>query len=256
MQHSYLDKYSGLDSLIHGINPGIKIITFFSFVLFIIFTKPDSFMAFGFYAILIATLILLSRIPAIFILKRSLVIMPFVLMIAVFIPFFKPGKVIGGYSLGSLRLTISYDGLMVLWNILAKSYLSTLCMILLISSTSFSDLMKALDRFGFLKIITATLSFMYRYIFVVQDELMMMKQAKEARSIGGSKWFHARVMANMAGVLFIKTYERAEFVYLAMCSRGFDGNFRTITDHPLIIKDLLFFLTIIMALTGVRILNG
>lgn len=97
-------------------------------------------------------------------------------------------------------------------------------MILLMTSTKFSDLIKALEKLKFPHLITMILSFMYRYIFVVLDELHKMKHAKEARQAGrSSKWFHTKVLANMIGVLFIRSYERAESVYLAMCSRGYDG---------------------------------
>ena len=109
-------------------------------------------------------------------------------------------------------------------NILIKSYLSILCLILLVTTTKFSELLRAFEKLGCPKIITMIMSFMYRYIFVIEDELMKMRQAKESRSVGGSRYFHAKALANMLGTLFIRSYERAEAVYLAMCARGFDGS--------------------------------
>jgi cobalt/nickel transport system permease protein len=93
-----------------------------------------------------------------------------------------------------------------------------------VATTRFSELLKAFEKLGCPKIITMIMSFMYRYIFVIEDELMKMKQAKESRSVGGSGFFHAKALANMLGTLFIRSYERAEAVYLAMCARGFDGD--------------------------------
>jgi cobalt/nickel transport system permease protein len=97
---------------------------------------------------------------------------------------------------------------------------------------------------------------MYRYIFVVQDELMKMHQAKQARTAGGSRRSHTRVLANMIGVLFMRTYERAELVYLAMCSRGFDGRVKTIGSFRLKMNDFCFLLIMIGVLTGIRILGS
>jgi len=235
MKHAYIDRYSEIDSLIHRLDPRVKIISFFIFILFVLFTGPTSFGAFALYGVLIAVLILLSKIDLEFIFKRSLVIIPFVLMIAVF--------------------RITYDGLTVFWNYFVKAYLSILCMILLMASTKFSDLIKAFEKLKLPRLITMILSFMYRYIFVVQDELMKMHQAKEARSVGGSSWFHAKALSNMIGNLFIKSYERAESVYLAMCSRGFDGNVRTIDDFKLKGLDLFFFLAMIVLLTSIRLIG-
>lgn len=256
MRHSYIDKYSDIGSYIHRIEPRIKIISIVTFILFIIFTKPTSFATFALYGLFIATLILLSKIPVSFILKKSLVVIPFVAMIAVFIPFFKQGKLAGAYSFGTLRLTITYDGLMIFWNVLAKSYLSILCMILLMTSIKFSDLLKAFEKLKFPMLFIMIISFMYRYIFVIVNELMKMKQAKEARSVGGLRWFHIKALANMIGVLFIRAYERAENVYLAMCSRGFDGHINTINNFQAKINDFCFLLAIICILTGIRIIGG
>lgn len=81
---------------------------------------------------------------------------------------------------------------------------------------------------------------------------MRMKQAKEARSIGRSKWLDNRIFANMIGVLFVKSYERAENVYLAMCSRGFDGKIRTIDNCFLEKRDIYFLIIIVSVLFFIR----
>lgn len=253
MKHAYIDKHSNLDSLIHRLDPRIKIITLFAFIFFVISTKPNLFITFALYGSLITILIILSKIPLTFILKRSLVIIPFVLMIAIFIPFFKKGEVAGGYSFGTFRLTVSYDGIMVFWNVLIKAYLSILSMLLLITSTTFQDLLKAFENLRLPSIFIMIFSFMYRYIFVLQDELIKMRQAKEARTISGSRWFQIRSLANMLGVLFVRAYERAESVYIAMCARGFEGSIRTINSFHLRRNDLCFLLVIIGLLTIIRI---
>lgn len=254
MRHSYIDAYGDRDSFIHRLDPRIKIAAFFGFILFIIFTPPTAFKIFFFYALLLAVLIVPTKIPLGFISKRSMVVIPFVLMIAIFLPFIKQGEIAGGYSFGSLELTVTYDGLIIFFNVLVKAYLSVLCMILLMATTEFSYLLKALEELNVPKLITMILSFMYRYIFVVQDELLMMQLAKASRTTGGSRWFHVKTLANMLGVLFLRTYERAESVYLAMCSRGFNGRINTIKDFRITKKDWVFLAVMLISLIGIRLL--
>ena len=255
MRHSYIDRHSRIDSYIHQIDPRIKIIGIFMLIFSIVLTRPDYFVSFLFYFLFMAILIFLSKIPIKFILKRSLVIVPFVLMVAVFIPFFKKGEIAGGYSFGTLRLSVTYDGLMIFWNVLIKSYLTVLAMIVLMASTSFCDFLKALEKLKLSRIFTMILSFMYRYIFVIEDELMKMKQAKASRSVGGSKMLHAKALTNMLGVLFIRSYERAENVYLAMCSRGFSGQIRTIHNFQLQKSDFSFLVLITSVLVAIRFIG-
>jgi cobalt/nickel transport system permease protein len=253
MHHSFIDKHSGLNSALHHRDPRIKIIVFLVIMISIIFTDPGSFTLFAVYGAMILTLMILSRIPLLFLFKRSLVVIPFVIVIAAFIPFFKKGQVIGGYSLGVLKLTVTYDGLMVLWNIFIKSYLCALCMIMLTGSTRFTDLLKGIEKLRCPALIVMVLSFMYRYVFVFEDELEMMRQAKTSRTVAGSRWFHLRTLANMLGSLFVRSYERGEAVYLAMCSRGFDGNIRTMDQLKLTVVDFVFLLSVGAALAAARL---
>ena len=128
-------------------------------------------------------------------------------MVAVFIPFFKEGKIAGGYSFGTFTLTVTYSGLMVFWNVLVKAYLSVLCMILLMASTKLSVFLKALEKLKFPGLFIMILSFMYRYLFVVEDEALSKKRALDSRSAGRKGWRMMKSTANMAGSLFVHRYE-------------------------------------------------
>lgn len=253
MEHSYLDEYSLLNSFIHHLEPRIKIIVFFVFILFIVLAPPGAFFALSVYAAIIAVFILLSRIPLLVFLKRSSAAIPFILAMSLFILFMKPGRVLWAYSFGALKLSITYEGLAMFFSVVVKAYLCIFCMLLLILSTNFLHLLKALEKLKAPSVFIMIISFMYRYIFILQDELMHMKQAKESRTVGGSRWFHGKVLANMLGVLFIRAYERAEEVYLAMCARGFDGTIKTIYDFEIKAKDVYFLLALVSVLTLVSL---
>ena len=128
-------------------------------------------------------------------------------------------------------------------------------MTLLMASTDFSQLLKAFEKLHVPGVLLMVISFMYRYLFVIEDELMKMRLAKDSRTIGGSKWFHLKAQANMLGVLFIRAYERAEKVYLAMCARGFEGKMRTLYDAKVTLRDVLFLVIFSGVITIIK-LNG
>jgi cobalt/nickel transport system permease protein len=64
---------------------------------------------------------------------------------------------------------------------------------------------------------------MLRYSAVVTDDLSRMKVARESRGFSATGIKHWKVLANSAGALFIRSYERGERVHLAMLSRGYNG---------------------------------
>jgi cobalt/nickel transport system permease protein len=210
MKHAFLDQYSDLNSFVHRLDPRTKTLVVLAFVLAVMATPPTAWPSFALDAILIAGLILLARLPPLYALKRSAVVMPFVLMIAVFLPFFEGGEVAGSYNIGWWQVSVTYEGVIVLWNGVVKSWLSALSLILLSATTPFPRLLKGLERLGVPRVMVMILSFMYRYIFVLVDEAMRMGRARESRSLGGGLLWRARTLGNMIGTLFLRSYERAE----------------------------------------------
>jgi cobalt/nickel transport system permease protein len=231
MKHSFIDRYSDGDSFIHRLDPRTKLITSLLFILAVALTPPGQWYALALYFLLMAGLILVSRVPVLYVLRRSLVIMPFVLLIAIFIPFFRGGEVAGSYNLWLWQISVTYNGLQVLGNILAKAWLSILSLILLTSTTKISSLLRGLEQLRVPRVMVMILSVMYRYIFVLVDEVMRMKQARDSRNFGGRRLWRIRTIGNMIGTLFIRSYERGERVYAAMLARGFDGSARAL-DRP------------------------
>ncbi len=228
MKHSFLDQYSDRDSFIHNLDPRTKLITTLLLILTVVLTPPDRWPAFALCFSVVAALILLSTVPIGFVLKRSLVIMPFVVMIAIFIPFFKEGEVAGSYNIWLWQVTVTYSGLQVLTNIVVKAWLSILSLIWLTSTTELTNLLHGLERLRMPRVMVMILSFMYRYLFVVVDETMRMKQARDSRNFGGGWRWRIRTIGHMIGTLFIRSYERGERVYAAMVARGFEGQTRTL----------------------------
>jgi cobalt/nickel transport system permease protein len=51
-----------------------------------------------------------------------------------------------------------------------------------------------------------------------------------------------RTIGNVAGTLLVRSAERAERVSQAMRCRGFDGQFRSLTEFRTTLPDVLFFI--------------
>ncbi|MDY7041860.1 MAG: cobalt ECF transporter T component CbiQ [Chloroflexota bacterium] len=254
MKHAFIDKYSDLDTFFHRLDPRTRILATLAFILAVMVTPPTAKPAFALYVALIGGLVLLAQLPPLHVLKRSAVIVPFVLMVAIFIPFMGQGEVAGSYNLWLWRVSITYDGLLVLWNVIAKSWLSILGLILLSSTTPFPDLLRGLERLGVPRVMVMILSFMYRYIFVMTDEVLRMQRARDSRGFGEGRLRQMRTVGNMIGILFIRSYERAERVYGAMVARGFDGKVRTLSELRFGRADLGFGAAFAVALLAIGLI--
>lgn len=252
MRHVFIDEYSNLNSVLHRLDPRTKIIVFLLFVLFIVLTPPEHFFQFLLYGLLLLSLTLLSKIPLLYVAKKSLVIIPFVILVSLFIPFIKEGGIAGGYSLGSITLKLTRPGITIFWNICIKAFLSIICMIMLSSTTGFPYLLKGLEKLRSPSIIIMVFSFMYRYLFMAADELMRMKQAKDSRTIRPKRLFELKTLANLIGNLFVRSYDRGERIYLAMRSRGFNGRIKTLDRTCFRYNDAIFSFVIVSLLVIIR----
>lgn len=228
MKHSFIDKYSDLDSLIHRLDPRTKFIASLAFIISVVLTPTSNWRAFALHLCLMTFLLIIAKLSLFYVLKRSLVIFPFVLLVAVFIPFLTPGEVAGSYNIWLWQVSVTYAGLLILANVAVKAWLCIFSLILLSATTRFVDLLKGLKQLGTPKVIILILSFMYRYIFVLVDEAMRMRQARDSRSFGGGRLRQLKTLGNMIGTLFIRSYERGESIYAAMLCRGFGGEIHSL----------------------------
>jgi cobalt/nickel transport system permease protein len=259
MRHSFLDEHSVIESPMSRLDPRVKVIGFLGLIACIAVTGRQSFPAYLLYGILVASLVTLSRIPPGHVLKRCLVTAPFIIMVAAFLPFMQGGQ--GGdvlYRLGPEQagISVSRSGLLMFFGLAVKSLLSIAAIVVLTAGTPFASLLKALRQLRVPAIVIMVMSFMYRYLFIIEDEFMKMKQARDSRIAGGSGRLRFKSLANMTGVLFIRAYERSEAVYMAMCSRGFRGNMAgNVERFRLQYRDLAFLAVLALSLTGIQWVN-
>jgi cobalt/nickel transport system permease protein len=228
MRHNFLDRYCEGSSLVHRLDPRLKLLATLAFVLATTSTPPRAWPAFVLLAMLALAAILASHIPLAEALKRSAIALPFAGMVAVSLPFTHTGAVLwSGHPLG-WTLTVTDGGLILFAAVVVKAWLSVMLSGLLVATTRFPDLLYGMRSLHLPAVLTTTISFMYRYLFVLADEAMRMQTARVARSVGSGRtvWWRAHVLGGMIGSLFIRSYERSERIYAAMLSRGFAGQVR------------------------------
>jgi cobalt/nickel transport system permease protein len=201
MRRELLDPYFVGSSKIHKLRPEIKLIAVLLVILSIVI-MPRSFwryyIAIGVVLILIA---LFSRIPFWHLLKRIIIIEPFIIGIAI-LSLLQPG------------------GVEIFLIMLTKSTLCITSMVILAATTRFTDLIQAMWRFRLPHLLVTTLSLTYRYLFVLVDELSRMKRARRSRLFTKRKWLETQVLGSLIGHLFVRTSRRADRIYSAMCARG------------------------------------
>ncbi|HEY42726.1 MAG TPA: cobalt ECF transporter T component CbiQ [Anaerolineae bacterium] len=258
MHYDLTDQYHHRSSPIHHLDPRVKVVVTFLYILALSITPEGTWWIFGFFLALILVAVWLTHLGLVFTIRRSFIVLPF-LLAAVAVPFTTPGSIL--LRVPGLGWTVSEPGVVRFVSILIRSWLAVQAAILLTATTRFPDLLWALGAFRFPKPLVSTISFMYRYLFVLVDEALRMMRARAARSAqvpGRSRpsirW-QGRVAGSMVGSLFLRALARSERVYAAMLARGYDGHMRSLIRFRMTNLDWLIFVLAVLFLVTPLILS-
>jgi len=201
MHHDFLDRHSRDESPIHRLPAGAKM-TGALLAIGAIVTLP---MRIGWFFVLASVALIViavtSRIPARFLVRRLLFLEPFVAGVAV---------------LSLLR----EGGWVVVEGIVIRSTLSLVTILLLANTTPFSTMLEVLRKIHVSPTFITILALMYRYLFVLVDEMERMRRARMSRSFTRRNRGAWNMLSTTVGELFVRSSARAERIYSAMCARG------------------------------------
>jgi cobalt/nickel transport system permease protein len=209
--------YYATDSALHRVAGHVKIIALLLFMIVVVATPGHWYVAFAGYLGVLIIAVVVSRVPATYLLPRMLVEVPFVVF-ALLLPFVALGP-----RTEVLGLSVSAPGLLQAWTLLAKATLGVIGGLVLSSTTEPQAMVRGLERLRLPNTMVQIMSFMVRYLEVVGDDLRRQQIALASRGFSARDPRQWPVLARSAGALFIRCYERGERVHLAMLSRGYTG---------------------------------
>lgn len=262
--HTIQEPYRAANSPLHRLDARLKLLATLAFVLVTTSLPPSAWAALLGLALLAATLLIASRVSPSVVLKRSLIALPFAGMIALSIPFTRGGQTLWSAQIGHWTLAVSDQGLTTFASIVVKAWLSVLVSGLLVATTPFPALLKAMQGLRIPRILVTITSFMYRYLFVLVDEAMRLQTARQARAAGAARGtggtggtlpWRIKVLGGMIGSLFIRSYERSERIYQAMLSRGYDGQWPALAQPRWQAQDTWACILILTSLACIVILG-
>ncbi len=224
----FADELARLDGLLQRIDPRAKLVGALGILLAISFSH-NLLVLLGLY-LLMLPLAAASRVPLGMYIKRVWLFMPFftgiVALPALFSPF-TPGSpllTLIDTSSPRLYLAITEPGVITAAFLLLRVGVSVSVAVLLILTTRWAVLLKALRILRVPQAFVVILGMTYRYIYVLLHAANNMLLARQSRMVGRMSSGEERGwLAASMGTLASKSYALSEEVYLAMQSRGFRG---------------------------------
>jgi cobalt/nickel transport system permease protein len=220
-----------------------KLIAVVLFIFGVISLKTTSIAMFAYTIALVGSLAM--GLSIILLLKRYLIITPFLLLMTV------PLILGGGFPIEIDQ--VSFASLIFL-----KAITCMTVMLILLHTQSIDEFMDSLAHLKVPPIIITILLLSYRYVFLFFDDIQKMQLAARSRFFsGGISIRNLKVYGQLTGGLLIKSLDRAENVYNAMTARCFNGTIRHREKQAInrwdILKTTIPFLFIITLITIERI---
>ena len=249
----FADLYSSEPGLLQKLDPRTKIITFFVLILGASLTHHiETLLGLYLLSLVLATL---SRIPTGFFIKRVWIFIPIftgIIVLPAMFNFITPGDPVLVFAtfrhapgIGPVHLPkeiyITKQGLSGAILLVARVATSASFAILLLLTTGWTRLLKAMAALRLPKVFILILGMTYRYIFLLLRLAENMFLARRSRTVGRTntrekqRWISSRLAFLMG-----RSYHLSNEVYLAMLSRGWNGQVQILDDFSLGPKDVLW----------------
>ncbi len=180
-------------------------------------------------------LVVLARLDGPRFLRRLLAANVFIVFLWIFLPWSVPGRAL--WSLGPLAVTAEGVRLSLLISMKCNAILAA--MTALLATSPLHDLAGAMGRLGAPKKLLVVFYLCLRYLHIIHDESLRLRQAAAVRGFVPRTSLRAyRTYANFLGSLLVRSDERATRVYSAMLCRGFGGSFPALSARRARASDL------------------
>ncbi len=234
MHHVVVERWSRGASPLHARDARVKLIALIALLIAISTTPDRAQLAFAAYAGLVAAAMAASHLPLMGLIRRASLVLPFSATFALITWW-------SGESGRALALA-------------EKSFLSGLAALLLIATTPLVQLLAALEGVGAPRVLILVVQFLYRYLFVISEQAQHMRLAARSRhGAGATQRRRFQAASGALGVLFARSWERADGIYRAMLARGFSGSFSPSVRPHLHAADVVFLSAAVAACLGIRL---
>ena len=246
------EEYANRKGFLQSLDPRFKTISFLAFLITAVSLKSAGLI--GFLYGLCLLLAFFSRIPVRRFMIRTLLFIPLFslgIVIPTLFSIVTPGETVWSFQVFGINAVITRPGVdgAVLFVVRIASSVSLV--VLLSLTTRNSELLKVLRVFGVPQVFVLTVSMCYRYLYLFATMVENIFTAVKSRVGVVTHYRHGQkiVAWNIANT-WNRTTHMSEEVYMAMVSRGYNGEPRLLSQLHATSKDWVWLLCAVIICAG------
>jgi cobalt/nickel transport system permease protein len=219
------------ESFLSRVSPWTKV-SLLAVIILTITVSRNPFVLLGLYLAVLA-LFALAHLPLVKLFQWCLLPVLFVLSLVGILAWTQPGTPLISLAGAGIPLTLTDQGLLLVVILLLKALISVTCSLLFLMTTRYEHLSGMIYRV-FPAPVDQIFLMAYRFFFLTLE--MMGSILKAFRSRGGTIvrgiTKQGELFAGIVGLVFIRSFDRAERVEKAMMARGYHGSYASNARIP------------------------
>lgn len=220
MSFHHLDQYATVASPVTRSTPAARVLAATAIAVGTAALPLGAWTHLGMLAGIAVALAVAARLPVSLVVHRLAGPFVFVLAASVGLLFLVPGTAL--VRVGPFG--ISDAGLQRFGFVLGRASVALTAAVVLVSTTSFPELVQALRQLRLPAAVTTALGLGYRLLYLLVDELERLQRAARSRNAQGGSTNKRRLLVGIAAVGLSRAVARGERTHRAMLARGFTGD--------------------------------
>ncbi|MFV0465499.1 MAG: cobalt ECF transporter T component CbiQ [Lachnospiraceae bacterium] len=214
----HLEQINLQKSFLHERNPVINLLTAFLTIFAVVSFQSEQLLMLMSIGLLLLVQFELADLKLLQFFLHIRLILPILLLFGIANPFFDKNVV---FYLAGIGIT---SGMISMASLFLKGMFCLAAAYLLISITGIEGICYALRKLHLPKLIVTIIMLIYRYLILLLKETRNLTLAYSLRAVS-QKGIHIKVWGSLAGLLLLRSIDRAQDVYESMSLRGFSGEY-------------------------------
>jgi cobalt/nickel transport system permease protein len=251
----HLDRYASVPSPVTAAPPVARVVAMATVAVGAATLPGDAWKALGVLLVLVLVLAVLARLPLLRLVARMAGPLGFVVLASVGLLVLVPGAPAARFG----PVVVTRAGVDRFAFVLGRAVVALGAAVVLVSTTTFPDLLHALRVVRLPRVVTSALGLAYRLLYVFVDETERLQRAARSRNARGGSAGWRRVLVGTAAAVLGRAFARAERTHMAMVARGYDGDLpslRTWTWTPRVVVALAGVIVLVVATSAAAHLRG
>jgi cobalt ECF transporter T component CbiQ len=220
MSFHHLDQYAAVPSPITTAPPVARLLGAAAVAVGAATLPLGAWSALAVLGLMVLLVAAVARLPPNRLLARMAGPVAFVLLASIGLLVLVPGA--PAFRVGPVAVT--HQGIARFGFVVGRAIVALGAAVVLVSTTSFPDLLQALRALHLPAVVTAALGLAYRLLYLLVDEIERLQRAARSRNARHGNAGRRRLVVGISAAVLGRAYARAERTHRAMSARGYAGD--------------------------------